>query len=245
MAQNTRVYQVPKAAGEVLRQGLAGGPFEFRSVPHAVFSAKGEGVVATLYTSGKLVVQGADPDFFVARFLPDLAPAAAPAKSTREEREATDAVARIDETTIGSDETGKGDYFGPLVVAAVRIGPREAQSLSEAGVMDSKKLSDARALRLGAFLRGEVEHAVEVLEPQPYNHDHREASNLNVLLAAQHAACIQRLAPARRTAPRACTATGPTLHSWNRFAAGRIPATEAGWRSAGTRWRLKRRPYIL
>ena len=60
MPQETFVTKVPKGAFQSLEPGRPG-PFEFRAVPHAVFSAKGDGVVATLYTSGKFVIQGPDP----------------------------------------------------------------------------------------------------------------------------------------------------------------------------------------
>src|SRR5258705_2131631 len=144
VAQKTLVVQVPPADRERLQARLERGVFEHRSVPHAVFSVKGEGAVATLYLSGKLVVQGEDPAIFVERFLGPSAPAAA-AKAGSE----VDVDARDDEATIGSDECGKGDYFGPLIVAAVRLEPGEARKLRASGVRDSKTLSDETALRLG------------------------------------------------------------------------------------------------
>ena len=114
MAQSTVVVRVPRSEFTSLKGRLEAGPFEWRRVPHAAFSVKGEGTVATLYNSGKFVVQSGDPQGFLAKWtgydLPgqDVAPAG------------VDEVARTDEPTVGSDETGKGDYFGPLVVAAVR-----------------------------------------------------------------------------------------------------------------------------
>src|SRR5262245_8570045 len=69
MPQKTLVVRVAPEEGARLQRRLDGEPFEFRAVPHARFSAKGLGVVATYYASGKLVVQGEDPDTFVARFL--------------------------------------------------------------------------------------------------------------------------------------------------------------------------------
>lgn len=192
MSQVTRVVKLPPAGREALRRRLESGSFEFRSVPHALFSVKGEGVVATLYSSGKLVVQGSQPDLFLARFVEG--GVAQPARSpSREEREAGDEVARVEVTTIGSDETGKGDYFGPLVVAAVRVEPEQAEGLVRAGVTDSKKISDVLALQLGAAIRTGLPHAVEVLEGEAYNAEHARVRNLNPILAELHARAIARL----------------------------------------------------
>jgi len=194
MAQTTRVLKLSASEQEALEARLAGGSFEYRSVPHARLSVKGEGVVATLYTSGKLVVQGPDPDLFVARFAGEAR--VEPPRPAAKDRsgEAEDAVASLLVTTIGSDETGKGDYFGPLVVAAVRVEPEQALELGRIGVMDSKKLTDARALRLGAAIREGLPHAVESLEPPAYNEAHAAEGNLNPILARLHARAIARLA---------------------------------------------------
>ncbi len=188
MAQKTLVVQVPPADRERLQARLERGVFEHRSVPHAVFSVKGEGAVATLYLSGKLVVQGEDPAIFVERFLGPSAPAAA-AKAGSE----VDVDARDDEATIGSDECGKGDYFGPLIVAAVRLEPGEARKLRASGVRDSKTLSDETALRLGGALRSVCAHAIARIDPEEYNRTHRRPGQLNAMLADLHAQAIRKL----------------------------------------------------
>lgn len=185
MSQRTLVVRVPSARQAALRAGLAPGEFEWHRVPHAVFSVRGDGVVATLYRSGKLVVQGEDPEAFLARWTDLEAPVAAVP--------APDDVARTDVPTVGADETGKGDYFGPLVVAAVRLEPEEAARLAGLGVTDSKKLTDPRALRLAAGLR-ELPHAVELLYPEEYNDVYPRYGGLNPLLADLHARAIARVA---------------------------------------------------
>ena len=191
MAQQTLVVQVPPARHEALRARLQAGAFEWRSAPHASFAVKGDGVVATLYRSGKLVVQGPDPLGFLARWTDLEAPGVPEAPAT--ESAPPDAVARTDEPTVGADETGKGDYFGPLVVAAVRLEPDQAARLAELGVADSKKLTDKRALRLAAGLR-ELPHAIERLAPVEYNETYPRYSGLNPMLADLHARAIGRVA---------------------------------------------------
>lgn len=194
MAQETLVVQVPTSRHADLRTRVGAGPFEFRSVPHAVFSVKGDGAVATLYASGKFVVQAADPRAFLARWT-DLEAAADASAAQKLAGRDDDVSLDVGAPVTGSDEAGKGDYFGPLVVAAVRIGEaRGLAELTEWGVTDSKALSDSRALKLGALLRGKVEHAIERLDPVEYNAEWDAAGSLNPLLARLHGKVLAQLA---------------------------------------------------
>lgn len=188
MPQETLVFQLAPAAQARLERELAGGDFEPRSVAHARFSVKGEGVVATLYRSGKLVLQGSALGGFVERYL-------AGAQAAQAAARARDAPIQVGaRTLIGSDEAGKGDYFGPLVVVAVRAGPAERAELVKAGVADSKTLSDERIRVLAPALEQRYAFAAEVLEPADYNREHPRYKNLNPLLAELHARCIKKLA---------------------------------------------------
>ena len=191
MAQNTLVYKLTPEFQENLRKRMEGEPFEYRTVPHASFSAKGEGVVATLYQSGKLVVQGGAAEAFVGRYLPDLATSGGGVSSPGEGAPIKDLGQR---PLIGSDEAGKGDYFGPLVTVACRAEPNERAELIQAGVADSKTLSDSKALRLGAALQGRYAFAIEVLDPPTYNQAHRETGNVNTILAGMHGRALRQLA---------------------------------------------------
>ncbi|MEM9802695.1 MAG: ribonuclease HIII [Planctomycetota bacterium] len=192
MPQETYVTKVPRSGFAALRARVAEGPFTFRPVPHAEFSAKGEGVVATLYSSGKLVVQGEAPLAFVARWT-DLEPE--PSKPAAPRR-SPDAPLDLEPPVTGSDEAGKGDYFGPLVVAAVRADADALERLAELGVADSKTLTDARALRIGAALREGFEHAVRRVDPTEYNEIYPTYPALNPMLADLHAEVIGELAKA-------------------------------------------------
>lgn len=199
MAQKTVVLAMPAARGNELKRALGEQNFEFRPVPHALFSAKGEGVVATLYASGKLVIQGAEPELFIERYVGDDArPAASSSRgssaSTSEHAADPTAAAFEREPLIGSDECGKGDYFGPLIVVAVRLEAGEAQRMKRGEVRDSKTLSDEACLRLGAALRGQVTHAIARLDPPRYNQLHQRKGQLNAMLADLHAEAIGKLA---------------------------------------------------
>lgn len=184
--QDTIVVRLDTAERERLKERLRGGSFEYRSVPHAVFSARGEGVVATLYRSGKLVVQGADAAIFAARYLDRQPASSAPTPGVPGVPE--------DVTLVGGDESGKGDWFGPLVVAAVRVEPEDAEKLREGGVMDSKKLSDARVFQLAPALRQHFPHAIERLAPRDYNAAHARLRNVNLVLSELYARAVGALA---------------------------------------------------
>lgn len=193
MAQQTLVLKLPPSEHAALRARLSGGAFEWREVPHAVFSCKGDGTVMTLYASGKLVVQGGDPALFLARYT-DLSPDAAAPPKPVSPASAADAIVDFSEPLVGSDETGKGDYFGPLVVVAARVEPAHVAGLVEAGITDSKKITDKKALRLAAALRESLDHAVRRLDPPDYNRAHAARGNLNPVLAALHAEAIAEVA---------------------------------------------------
>ncbi|HCE18432.1 MAG TPA: ribonuclease HIII [Anaerolinea thermolimosa] len=99
------------------------------------------------------------------------------------------------EAWIGTDEAGKGDVFGPLVVAGVAVTAETLPQLQALGVRDSKVLDDAAILRLAGAIKALCPHEVLVLEPQTYNKLYpRHGRNLNRLLAWAHAQAIARLA---------------------------------------------------
>jgi ribonuclease HIII len=103
------------------------------------------------------------------------------------------------EPHIGTDEAGKGDYFGPLVCAAVFVDRESAARLRQLGVRDSKTLSDRRIRELAEEIRRmpEVRHAVTAINPRKFNELYerfrREGKNLNSLLAWGHARSIDTL----------------------------------------------------
>ncbi|HEV2755846.1 MAG TPA: ribonuclease HIII, partial [Actinomycetota bacterium] len=97
----------------------------------------------------------------------------------------------------GVDESGKGDYFGPLVSAAVCVDPVDADLLIEIGVADSKRLSDGRVAKLAPQVRELVTAALTVVAPPRYNELYAqlrsEGRRLNDLLAWAHARSIEDL----------------------------------------------------
>lgn len=91
---------------------------------------------------------------------------------------------------IGVDESGKGDFFGPLVVAGLLAAETELPALLESGVRDSKRISDGRILALDQQLRAAFVHHVVVMMPLEYNRRYDQVRNLNIMLAECHARAI-------------------------------------------------------
>lgn len=94
---------------------------------------------------------------------------------------------------IGIDESGKGDYFGPLVIAAVFVTPALEQDLALMQVRDSKKISDGRILEMAPDIRLLCPHSLVAIGPQRYNELYAKIKNLNRLLAWGHARALENL----------------------------------------------------
>jgi ribonuclease HIII len=97
----------------------------------------------------------------------------------------------VDQGRIGVDESGKGDYFGPLVIAACYVGPEHVAELE--GVKDSKKLTDAIATRLAATIKATCPHSIICIGPAKYNELYEKFRNLNSLLAWGHARAVENV----------------------------------------------------
>jgi ribonuclease HIII len=91
---------------------------------------------------------------------------------------------------IGVDESGKGDFFGPLIVAAFLASDSDRQKLKNIGVRDGKLIADKKLLMIDEQLRSNFPHAVVVYSPEEYNQQYALIKNLNKLLAEGHARAI-------------------------------------------------------
>lgn len=186
----TKVFELDAAAAARLQQHLQQTlppDAEWRRVDHARFAVKALGVNLVCYTSGKVVVQGKSLDGFVREFLSSATTASA--KKTDKD----DPDLPFDAPTIGSDEAGKGDYFGPLVVASVYAEPAHREELAAMGVADSKTLSDQRMFPMAERIERTLDCEVRVLMPQQYNATWERERNVNHVLADLHADAIAAL----------------------------------------------------
>ena len=94
---------------------------------------------------------------------------------------------------IGVDESGKGDYFGPLVIAGVYAEEGLAEKLEGLNIRDSKLIADNRILVLAAEIKKHSKYSVVVIGPKKYNELYAKFKNLNKLLAWGHARVIENL----------------------------------------------------
>lgn len=155
---------------------------EFDVVQHSEWRAKTPKIQAIYYTSGKLLLQGNSVDDISAEISKLLN------KETVEKAEIS-----FDEPYIGTDESGKGDYFGPLVIAGVRVTPESAKMFADLGVKDSKKLNDNAIEKLAIQIKNSAPHSVVVIMPKKYNELYANCKNLNKLLAWGHARAIENI----------------------------------------------------
>jgi ribonuclease HIII len=94
---------------------------------------------------------------------------------------------------IGIDESGKGDYFGPLVIAAVFVDATTQGELALMAVRDSKKISDGRILEMAPDIKMICPHSIVAIGPKKYNELYAKIRNLNRLLAWGHARALENL----------------------------------------------------
>jgi len=175
--------------------------FDFETRPHALFAARKGKLNVTVYQKGpKVLIQGKDTEDFIRFTLePEII---GEARLGYEEIHEPEKFA----PHFGIDESGKGDFFGPLVIAGVFTDGAIARSLMDAGVMDSKRVTSAARIRqLAAAIRATPGFVAEVVSigPERYNEMHASFKNLNRLLAWGHARVIEKLALARPDCPRA------------------------------------------
>jgi ribonuclease HIII len=170
---------------------LADQGFDFVARPYTIFFAQKAKLSIAVYEKGpKVVVQGKDTEDFVRFYLePEI---------LKEARLGYEEVLQPEmfEPHFGIDESGKGDFFGPLVVAGVYVERQIAHHLLSLGVMDSKRIGSDRRIRQ---LADEIEKTpglaanIVLIGPEKYNSLYEKFANLNDLLAWGHSRVIENL----------------------------------------------------
>ena len=180
---------------ELLLGLMVNGNFRKREVPYSLYSIEGDHFNATLYQKEKhgrrkLCVQGSGAMDFV-QF--QLEPTGVVPVSVGYEQVLHP---EFFSAHAGSDESGKGDYFGPLVVCCAYTDERLSAEMQKLGVRDCKQMSDKHVLATGAALRrllGPNGYAVVKLGPAAYNRLYAKIRNINRLLAWAHGTAIEEL----------------------------------------------------
>jgi ribonuclease HIII len=174
-----------------LLQDLKEQGFEITMPPYSFFQAKKKGVSCSFYHSGKLTVQGKEMGPFIEFYLEPSILKTFPFTHKNHDEEGSE----LDLTPrIGIDESGKGDFFGPLCIAGVYGDAETIPQLKKIGVRDSKTLSEAAILTLAKKIQNSCPHQIVKINPLKYNELIVQFGNLNKLLAWGHATTIEQLA---------------------------------------------------
>ncbi|MBM3184611.1 MAG: ribonuclease HIII, partial [Chlamydiae bacterium] len=185
MSPSCFTAQIDLKLSEKIERDLVEQGFQISRPPYTVFSAKKNGVSCTLYQSGKLTVQGKEMQAFIEFYLePEI---------LKEFRFSHPEVHLDLVPRIGMDEAGKGDFFGPLCVAAVFADGEGVKKLFSLGVKDSKRLSDDTVKKIASKIKVEFPHAIIRLFPLKYNELYEKFKNLNRLLGWAHATALEEV----------------------------------------------------
>jgi ribonuclease HIII len=178
------------AQAAALRSWLQAHQYQFRAVPYARFAAEKEKTNVVFYESGKLVAQGKGTQEFVEFVLePEI---------LHEAQLGYEAVLNPDLLLprLGVDESGKGDFFGPLCIAGAYVNDTVVKSWTDAGIRDSKNISSDKRIRDLAELIRKTPGCVTTVVPignEAYNRLYGKMKGVNAILAWGHARVIENL----------------------------------------------------
>jgi len=173
-----------------LRRWLEERNYVFRQVPYARFAAEKDKTGVVFYESGKLVLQGKGTQEFVEFVLePEI---------LKQARVGYEAVLNPELLLprLGVDESGKGDFFGPLCIAGVYLNESVVNAWKDAGVRDSKNISSDKRIRELADLIRDTPGCITSVVPignEAYNRLYLKMRSVNTLLAWGHARVIENL----------------------------------------------------
>jgi ribonuclease HIII len=208
MNTNSFTYKLTDAQQQTLLPLLKQSKYLPTTVPHTRIAVSIPDCRINLYNSGKLLVQGKGAQEWITFTLePEIL---LEARLGYEELHDPEAF----QPHMGIDESGKGDFFGPLVIAAAYVDESLVEKLRELGVRDSKKISsDNVALNMARDIRKILGDrcAMVTIGPRSYNRMYAKIRNVNKLLAWGHARAIENLLENVPDCPRALSDKfGPT-----------------------------------
>ena len=157
--------------------------------PYAVFQAKDGDTTVTLYESGKAVFQGLDADlasdFWIETERINSGSASVSNSNDKKKEEKKEKVIPLRINSIGSDEVGTGDYFGPIVVTASYVSKDNIDYLLDLRVKDSKKLTDSDILKIVPDIIKKIPYKTYILNNSDYNKFYH-SYNMNAMKAILH-----------------------------------------------------------
>jgi ribonuclease HIII len=175
---------------DTLRSALEARNYKFRQVPYARFAGEKEKTNVVFYDSGKLVVQGKGTQEFVEFVLePEVLQEARLGYETVLNPELLDA-------RLGVDESGKGDFFGPLCIAGAYVNETVVKTWKDVGIKDSKNISSDKRMKELAEIITNTPGCITSVVPignEAYNRLYLKMKSVNTLLAWGHARVIENL----------------------------------------------------
>ncbi len=159
-------------------------------IPYAIFQAEEEDTVITMYESGKVMFQGTSADVD-ANMWKSVDGQSADGE-TAEEKEKKERK-YYNCSSVGSDEVGTGDYFGPIVVTSAYVTKEDVPYLTELGIRDSKKLTDEKILKLAPQIAKRIKYRSIILSNKEYNEKYSTDVNMNKIKAILHNKMLYQL----------------------------------------------------
>lgn len=157
-----------------------------KKIPYVIFQAEEEDTVITMYESGKVMFQGKSADVDASMWEITLANTNNQEKSKAEEK-------FYYCNSVGSDEVGTGDYFGPIVVTASYVKIEDIDFIKKLGVLDSKKMDDEKILKIAPQLAKTIKYRSVILNNKEYNEKYSKSSNMNKIKAIMHNKVLYQL----------------------------------------------------
>jgi ribonuclease HIII len=168
-------------------------PYQTKTPQHAVFQAKKNGVTITGYRSKKVMFQGQNPEVEAGRW-EALTSTEGSTKKTVNQHDYMPDASLYEQNTIGSDETGTGDYFGPITVCSCYVTNEQIALLKELGVKDSKNLTDDTIQSLAkTILQLEIPYSLVILHNEKYNRLQKQGWSQGKMKTMLHHAAITKL----------------------------------------------------
>ena len=160
-----------------------------KKIPYVVFQAQEEDTVITMYESGKVMFQGKSADIDASHWGIEIEEKKQAKEDTRKKYDKY-----YHSNSIGSDEVGTGDYFGPIVVTATYVEKDDIEFLEGLGVMDSKKISDDKIRDIAPKIAKKIKYKSIILKNEEYNEKYGTNFNLNKIKSIMHNNVLYQLA---------------------------------------------------
>ena len=156
-----------------------------KTPPYAILQAVDGDSIVTIYESGKAMFQGKDADIASEYWIATEKINSGKDPEQKKEKETT-TILPSGINTIGSDEVGTGDYFGPIIVTAAYVSKENENFLKELNVKDSKKLTDNDILNIVPQIVKKIPYHSFILNNKNYNQFHNDNMNMNKIKAVLH-----------------------------------------------------------